>query len=191
MAGSFDKQYRVGGIFELESSYRELAKATAKAEARAVNRVSTSIISAQSRAVVQRLNLKVSRVKEAVRIAVAATPASPRVVIEIKRRPVGLIEYGGRWRGVKAPGATAQVMKGGSRSTLSGTFIATGRNGNRQIFERKGKGRLPLKAFYGPSVFSQFKREDIQEVGNTTWRERLPIELQRELAFAISKVGGR
>ncbi|MEO6687877.1 MAG: phage tail protein, partial [Dokdonella sp.] len=175
-----DNAYRIGGIFELERNFRELAAATAKAEARAVNRVSTSIITAQSRAIVERLSLKVSRVKEAVRIAVKATPASPRVVLEIKRRPVGLIEYAGRWRGVKSPGATAIVLKGGTRSTLTGTFIAAGKNGNRQIFERKGKGRLPIKALYGPSVFSQFKRDDIKAVGDKTWQERLPIELQRE-----------
>lgn len=168
-----------------------MAGATARAEARAVNRVSTTIIAAQSRAVVDRVNLKVSRVKEAVKLSVKATPAQPRIVIEVKRRAVGLIEFEGRWRGVKSPGASAVVLRGSGRHTFGGTFIATGRGGNRQIFERKGKARLPLKALYGPSVFSQFKREDIQEVGRKTWEQRLPIELQRELAFALKKLGAR
>jgi len=193
--------YRVAGLFELERAYNAMAKATAKAEARAVGRVSTTIVNNQSRAVVQRLNLKVSRVKEAVRIAVKPTAEQPRVVIEIKRRPVGLIEYGGQWRGRKSEGASAIVLKGSGRSTLGGTFIAAGLKSNRQIFERTGKFKVAsqgryagerretLKAFYGPSVFSQFRREDIIEVGRKTWEERLPVELQREIAFALKQAG--
>ena len=181
--------YRVTGLFELEKSLNAMAKATARAESRAVGRVATSIITAQSRAVVQRLNLKVSRVKEAVRIASKPTPEQPRVIVEVKRRAVGLIEFGGQWRGPKSAGATVLVLKGGGRKTLDGAFIATGRGGNRQIFERKKKARLPIKALYGPSVFSQFRREDIQEVGRKTWETRLPIELQREIAFALKQAG--
>lgn len=186
--------FRVAGLHELQRSLSAMARATARGEARAVNRVSRTIIANQSRAVVERLNLKVSRVKEAVRLRSKATPDQPRIVIEVKRRPVGLFEFGGRWRGPKSEGATAQVFRSEGRHTYGGTFIAIGRGGNRQIFSRKIVGgrrapRLPIRTLYGPSVYSQFKREDIQQVGIDTWQTRLPIELDRETAFAARQAG--
>jgi hypothetical protein len=186
--------FRVVGLKELERSFSKLGAATARGEARAVNRVSTTIIAKQSRAVVERLNLRVSRVKEAVRLRQKATPDQPRIVIEVQRRAIGLIEFGGRWRGRKSEGASAQVLRGEGRHTYGGTFIAVGRNGNRQIFSRKIVGgkrapRLPLKTLYGPSVYSQFLRDDIQRVGIDTWAIRLPIELDRETRFALKQSG--
>lgn len=194
--------YRVTGLFELERAYTQLSKACATGEARAVRRTGVTIIAAQSRAVVARVALKVSRVKEAVRVAQQPTPEAPRIVIEVKRRVVGLVEYTARWTGRKSAGATAVVLRAQGRHTFPGTFIRVGLNGNRQVFERTGKfginekgryagkRREKLKALYGPSVFSQFKREDIQAVGVKTWSTALPINLQRELKFALSKVGG-
>jgi len=181
--------FRVAGIFELERKFTALAKATARGEARAVGRVGTTIIAAQSRAVVRRLNLTVGRVKESVRVASKPTPDSPRIVIEVRRRAIGLIQFGGRWRGVKSSGATAQVFRGEGRHTYAGTFIAKGRGGNLQIFDRQRKTRLPIKPLYGPSVLSQFNREDVQRVGRDTWLARLPIELERETAFALRQAG--
>jgi len=186
--------FRVVGLQELQRGFASLGKATARGEARAVNRVSTTIVAAQSRAVVQRLNLKVSRVKEAVRISQKATPDQPRIVIQVERRPIGLIEFGGTWRGLKSQGASAAVLRGEGRHTYAGTFIAIGRSGNRQIFDRKIVGgkrapRLPLKPLYGPSVYSQFLRDDIQKVGVDTWQIRLPIELDRETQFALQQAG--
>lgn len=181
--------YRVIGLRELERSFTKMAAATARGEARAVNRVSTSIITAQARAVTKLVNLKVGRVKDAIRLAQKATPDAPRIVVEVQRRPVGLIEFGGSWRGRKSQGATALVWRGEGRDSFGGTFIAIGRGGNRQIFERKGRKRLPIKAFYGVSVYSMFLRDDIQRVGADTWALRLPIELDRETRFALQQAG--
>src|ERR1044072_1996571 len=158
--------FRVAGLRELQRSFAKLGASTARAEPRAVTRVSTTIIAAQSRAVVARLNLRVSRVKEAVRLRQKATPDEPRIVIEVQRRPIGLIEFGGTWRGRKSEGASAGAIRGGGRHNCPGTFIRIGRGGNRQIFDRKIVGgkrapRLPLKTLYGPSVYSQFMRDDI------------------------------
>jgi hypothetical protein len=188
--------FRVVGLKELERGFTQLAGATAKAEARAVNRAGTSVLTAQTRAVTQRLNVRVSRIREATKISRRATPDAPSIVIRVEQRPIGLIEFGGRWRGMKSEGASAQVFRDKGRHTYTGTFIAIGRNGNRQIFSRKivgGKraGRLPIRALYGPSAFSEFKREDIQDVGRKTWETRLPIELQREIAFALKQSGIR
>jgi hypothetical protein len=205
--------YRVVGLRELERSFAAMGAATARGEARAVNRVSTSIITAQSRAITGLVNLQVGRVKDAIRVVQKATPDAPRIVLEVQRRPIGLIQFKGSWRGPKSEGATASVWRGGGRSVFGGTFIAKGLSGsggigdnvarysNSQIFERHGpkrratRGRYigqmrqPLKAFYGVSVYSMFLRDDIQRVGNDTWAVRLPIELDRETQFALRQAG--
>ncbi len=181
--------YRVAGLKELQQSFSALGAATSRAEARAV---------------VQRVNLKVSRVKEAVRVAQKATPDRPQIIIEARRtRAIGLIEFGGTWRGLKSAGASALVLREEGRHTYAGTFIAAGLGNNRQIFDRKrsapkqlvksgrnaGKMKQPLKTLYGPSVYSQFLRDDIQKVGVDTWALRLPIELDRETQFALKQAG--
>ena len=186
--------FSVSGLRELEQKLNAFAKATGRAEARAVNRVATTIIAAQSRVVVEQLNVRVSRVKEAVQVSQRGTPGEPTIVIQVRSRPIGLAEFGGRWRGPKAEGAVAKVFKNEAAHVYAGTFVAVGRGGNRQIFERKrvgGKraGRLPLRALYGPPVISQFKRDDVIDVGRETWKNRIPIELQREIAYALRQAG--
>lgn len=195
--------YKVTGLKELATSFGKLGAATARGEARAVNRCGVTIIAAQSRAVVARVNLKVSRVKEAVKIRKKATPDDPSIVIEAQARGINLIEFGGTWRGRKSPGATALVLREEGRHTYDGTFIANGLGGNRLIFDRErskpkklmtqgryiGQVRQQIKALFGVSVYSQFLRDDIQKVGEDTWTTRLPIELDRETAFALSQSG--
>jgi hypothetical protein len=188
--------FTVTGLKELERGFATLAATTARAEARSVNRAGASVLTAQVRAITQRLNVRVSRIRDATKISQRATPAVPSVVVRVEKRPIGLIEFGGSWRGRKAEGASAKVFRDEGRHVYSGTFIAVGRGGNRQIFSRKivgGKraGRLPIRALYGPSAFSEFKRPEIVDVGRKTWETRLPVELQREIAFALKQAGIR
>lgn len=87
------------------------------------------------------------------------------VVLTGRARAVGLVEFGGRWTNVKSPGASAQVFVAKGRHTYAGTFIARGKGGNRQIFERdfvngKRSPRLPIRTLYGPSVASMLRKGD-------------------------------
>lgn len=66
-------------------------------------------------------------------------------------RGVGLIEFGGKHSRRQA-GASAQARKDESRHVYGGTFIAKGKSGNRQIFTRTRKSRLPIEPLYGPSI---------------------------------------
>lgn len=73
-------------------------------------------------------------------------------------RGVGLIAFGGRWRGRNSDGATAKVFAAEGQHNYGGTFIARGKNGNTQIFGRMSKKRLPLKVLYGPSIASMLRK---------------------------------
>jgi len=80
------------------------------------------------------------------------------VVLTGYARPVGLIEFGGRWAGRKSQGATARVFVAEGQHNYGGTFIARLKNGNKQIVDRTTKKRLPLKTLYGPSVASMLRK---------------------------------
>jgi len=187
------------GLRELERSFRTAASAMAKAEARAVKRVGVTIATRQARAIVQTANLKVSAVKAAIVTKRQPTADAPQVVFEVTERPISLIEYGGRgsWKG-----ATVQVLKASGRKKVKGGFLTPSPQGAPQIWTRTGgakrvmtKGRYagqkrePIEKKFGPSILSQYVKDAIQQTGADTWAERLPIELERETAFALSQAG--
>lgn len=82
------------------------------------------------------------------------------VVLIGRKRGIGLIEFGGRWQGRKAPGATARRRNDGGAETYTGSFIAKMLGGNRQIVERTTRKRLPLRVLYGPSIADMLKNAD-------------------------------
>lgn len=98
------------------------------------------------------LNLKASKIRNRIRTRVA----DPYVEIIASGQGIPLVEFAGRWGGLKTPGATAQVWRNSPRRTYRGTFIA--RSGN--ILSRAYKpgsggeryGRLPVVVRRGPSI---------------------------------------
>lgn len=49
--------------------------------------------------------------------------------------------------------------------------------------------REPIEKLYGPDVFSQYVKDQIQAVGDNAWRERLPIELAAATKHALDYIG--
>ena len=182
------------GLKELERSYRALGNATAKAEARAVRRVGTTIATNQSRAIATVVNLKVSTIRGAIQIKAQPTPDKPQVVFEVRQKGIPLKDYGASQ--IRS-GVSVRVLKGGSRALLRAAFAL--RKAGSNIFGRAGVGsknygsphvgRGPIVKLWGPSVLSQYEKPEIQQVGDDTWAQRLPIELDRETNFALKQAG--
>jgi hypothetical protein len=129
-------------------------------------------------------NLKASRISKDLK----ATKDATSVTLTGYARPIGLIEFSGKWRGRKSEGASAQVFAGKGSHNYGGTFIAIGRNGNRQIFDRgriggKRAPRLPLKTLYGPSVASMLRKGDREERLADLSQSILAIEIDRLLSI--------
>jgi len=97
-------------------------------------------------------NLPAARVNE----DISVRQTSEFVELVGKHRPIGRINFGGS-QGNK--GVTYQISKTGPRKTMSHSFIARGLSGNTQIFSRIGKPRLPIRAYYGPSVAQMLRKE--------------------------------
>lgn len=106
-------------------------------------------------------NLPANRITSALR----TVNNSNGVTLIASARGIGLIEFSGRDGGKRSEGAQAKVFVAEASHTYAGTFIATGRNGNRQIFSRKiegghRSGRLPIAAKYGPSAAGMLRKGD-------------------------------
>lgn len=183
------------GLKELQQSYRKAAGAMGRAEARAVARVSTSIIARQSRDMAARVNLRIGTIKGSIATRQKPTDSAPRVVHEVRSRGIPLREFIGTRQTRK--GLSVQVLKGGGRAVLRAAFLV-GKFG-RNAFGRAARsgdrygsphvGRLPLRKLYGPTVLSQYVKPEIQEAGAATWNDRLPVELERESRFALEQAG--
>jgi len=184
----------VRGLSEIEKSYRAAAKLVARTQARAVARVGVTIVAEQARAITARVNLKVSTVKATIVTRKKPSISDVRLILEVKEKGIPLKDYGARQT---RKGVSVKVLKGGGAKTLRAAFGAGKFGGN--FFGRVGKGskkyasphvgRLPIAKLYGPSILSQFIRDDISKKGVEAWDRRLPIELDRETSFALSQAG--
>jgi hypothetical protein len=73
-----------------------------------------------------------------------------------RSRGINAIEFRATWS-KRMKGARFTIKRGGDRSAHEGSFIATGKSGNRLVFERSGDKRLPIRGIYGPSVGQMLK----------------------------------
>jgi hypothetical protein len=97
-------------------------------------------------------NLKAGRITQGLRLRNAADG----LVLVGSARGINALQFGATWSR-RMKGARFTIKRGGDRSAHEGSFIATGKNGNRLVFERKGTARLPIQAVYGPSVGQMLK----------------------------------
>lgn len=147
--------------------WAEFQKDADKAKRFALRKLGRSLPVAWRKDIQGDFNLPAKQIRERIDVRVDADS----VLLIGRRRPIGLINFGGRWPGLKKRGsarrlsqaASAQVRRGGPRIIVDDGFIATGKSGNRQIFQRRSIKRLPIRAVYGPSVVSFFRYVPRQE----------------------------
>jgi hypothetical protein len=168
-----------------------IQKGTAQAIGRATSTLVRRLPVEARRDIQQEYNLPARRIND----ALSASKDDTSVTLTGKARGVGLIEFGGQWRGRKSEGASAKVFTGGAGHVYGGTFIAVGLNGNRQIFDRKrgaskrrmtkggyiGQLKQPLKSLYGPSVASMLRKGDRESRLADFAQSLLSVEIDRLL----------
>lgn len=164
---------------------RDLRATPAQAE-RVVQRARSTLLRrlpvAARRDIAAEYNLRAARIREGLRVTASASS----VELIGAKRGIGLIEYSGRWAGPKSEGAVARVRVDEAPHTYGGSFIATGRSGNRQIFDRVGVGgkrrpRLPIAARYGVSIAQALRRPGRADRLADLGREILAAESARLL----------
>lgn len=114
------------------------------------------------------------------------------IALEASRRGIPLLRFGGRWSGLKSPGATAQVQRG-ERKVYKSAFIATIR-GSRVVLARQFMGdgsgkrypRNELRHLKGPSPSQMVDGADGTNATtiSTEVNAFIAKELERQLALA-------
>lgn len=155
--------------------------------------------------------VKASLLNGRMRLESSARTKGDFISLWASTRKVSLLEFGGRWRGLKSPGATASILLGTSK-TYDSAFIANvgwrGASGgavkadtvSRGIYVRKrgpdGRrfGRGPLKRLYGPSVFEMIGTSPKAHSRDTVRAAIVPqlesfyvSELSRQIALELRR----
>lgn len=156
-----------------------------RAIVRGLNKTAANVRTSASTAIRQRraLSAKVVRDAMAVRKATNQNLVSSLVVTG---RPIPLKDYKANQtkRGVTVavtPGKRSLVSHRGNRG-----FIIDKIGGH--VFARQGKGRLPVKKLFGPSLPSTFVQEQVKAAWTATAREAMPKRLAEEVRFELSKL---
>lgn len=167
-------------------------KAVPKAASMAINRVAATVRSRGVKAIAQTTSLKQRKVREAVVIAVKARRANLTAVIRARPHGINLIEFVAAAKRVpgafrRQAGVSARAW--GQRKVYAGTFIGKGpRSGKLIVAVRTSKARGPLKGISGPSIPRVFVGEEVQREMLSTAKARWPIEFERALRVALSRV---
>jgi hypothetical protein len=165
---------------------------------RALTRSMTSSGAAISRAIAKDMGLTVGTVKDQIRSEIVDT-ADEGIVgqLSISGKRIPLIDFKGRGPEPSRGLGKVTASVGGRRTTYPSAFITTvGVGGHRGIFKRVGSGarrsrgawspNLPIVELKGPSLPHVFNKQT--DVAIKQFEQRFPIELEREVSFALKKV---
>ncbi|MDH5528029.1 MAG: phage tail protein [Nitrospirota bacterium] len=167
-------------------------KAVPKAASMAINRVAITVRKESVRGISKATSLKQKRVREAVVIAVKARRTHLVAVVAARPKGINLIEFVTKGKRVpnafrRKAGVSAKAW--GERKVYKGSFVGRGRNsGKPLVFARTSAQPRPLKTIHGPSIPRTFVQEEINRVMVATASRRWPIEFDRALRFALSRV---
>lgn len=156
--------------------------------ARSLNRTMDIAKTAMSKEIRSEFNLSASYVRDRLRVRRAFAKAGQfSLSAELiggdgKRRSANVIGFGAR---KAATGVSVQIKKG-QRKTIAGAFIG---NKGRTVFRRTGKTRLPIEPVRTIDVAQMFNTRRINAAVVAAMNARFPAIFQRELAFALSRVG--
>lgn len=139
-----------------------------QAHTRAVSSLKRKVQPVATKAVREAYTIKASTLRGRTKVETGARKGSDFISLWASARKISLIDFGGRWSGVKSSGATAAIRLG-QRKTYTHAFIAAlsfhGKAANKAMYVRsrgpggKPVGRGPLVRLYGPSVFDMVVRD--------------------------------
>lgn len=170
---------------ELAEMPQRIPQAIASAFNKTIGQVKTSI----ARGIKDATTLKYGRIISGTNTT-KATKSRLYAGVSFQGRQIGAINY--RNSRVKNRGFKVTMMKGDKPQHFRHAFIATGKSGNTQIFNRKRKDgsippRLPLQAIYGPALPTIYRKnpkieQAANELAATIIREQLESQVDRFLA---------
>jgi hypothetical protein len=154
------------------------------AAARALNKTIGNVRTQANKSIRQERALSAKVVRDALSIS-KATRASLVASLVASGKTIPLREYQARQgkRGVTVkvtPGRRKVVVHAGNKAFQIDKF-------GKHVYVREGKGRLPIKKLYGPSIPATFVKDKVVHAMNAVGGENWPKRFSEELAFELSK----
>lgn len=177
-----DVAQAIAGLKDLE---RDLVP---KALVRALNKTADNVKVQTSRLVREKRPLPAAVVKDAIRVT-RANRTHLTASVTATGKPIPLREY------------NARQLKGGVKVTVTkGNRAFVGPAGRRaftvdriggHVFQRVGKGRLPIKKLFGPSIPGTLLEEKTAEAWQHGAEQAFEKRLDEELAYEVRKFNAR
>lgn len=152
------------------------------AAVQALNRVARTVKSRAVKAISAETGMKQASIRDLIAIR-QATKLGLIAEVSASRHAPNLIHYSARQT---KRGVSASAWR--KRKVYKGTFIA---NKGRTVFRRVGKGRLPIKPVFGPSLPRTFINKTTHAVMTRTINERFPVEFNAALINQLRRRGLR
>lgn len=168
------KSFDVRGIVQEAARLRRLATTLPLAVRRGIGTLARRLPVAARRDMQQEYNLPAGRINAGLTVSRTADA----VELRGSKRGIGLVAYGARQT---KRGVVVSILRG-KTETWPDAFIAAGRNGNRQVFVRKGRERLPIDALYGSSIATMLRKPGRAE--------RLADAAQKVVSAEIARLFG-
>jgi hypothetical protein len=169
---------------ELASMPQKIPQAIASAFNKTIAKVKTSI----ARGIVDATTLKYGRVIDGT-FTRKATKTNLYAGVSFKGRQIGAVNF--KTSKIRNRGFKVTMMKGDKPIHFKHAFVATGKSGNTQMFNRRKLGsriaaRLPLDTIYGPSLGTIYRKhpkieQAANELANATIRQELESQVNRFL----------
>lgn len=171
---------------------------------RSVNRAVDRGRSEATRALYARWNLKKADINRAVKtIKAQKSDHGTTTYLSAVGRPISLTYFGAKWfrpravvsrqgtqqrkRATGKSGVYYQVLRGGGQEHKPHAFIAKTRSGHFGVFERLGKGSLPIDERKVITIASMFGQQNIFDPVLTTINQTWEAEFPRQLALLLGQ----
>lgn len=209
---------RVDGVESLRRKYGQLGdEVFPSALARAVNRVSNTVKSRSAKDIAEATGLKQSSVRRRIVFRRRATKSNPSAALEISGQPFNLVEFVSGSKEPRSPRGGVTANAWGRRRKYPGVFLARMPNGQVIAVQRSraGRGRRSavarasarfagrggvkltrrgsphIEAVFGAGIAREAANPVLTEQRQQTMRERLPIEIEHEVSFAVKRLAAR
>jgi len=191
---------KVEGLKQLKHALTMTAREIERAEVMAINKTATKAKTEMKRAISSEFMLTQREIAPHLRIVKARkghvmatldpfdSPSKPggrsMNLIHFMEKKVTLAQYRKRRKAEGRPQLRFKIKRGGGVKTIRGAFVG---NKGRTVFQRTGKGRLPIKPVQTIGVPGMFNTRRINQRVLARIRKELPVEMDRAVAQVIRK----
>ena len=161
---------------EIKKVFSEHKKKVERAEIIALNRAGRSALAQTVMFIRKGFNIKASDLKDQIKIT-RANKGRKIFTITVSDKALALIKYGNPNQTKK--GVNVTVRKG-KRELYPSAFIIEKQHlkrGDRGVFKREGKSRLPIRRLWGPTAMDLFSSSKAEAFIDKVFQERFQKEL--------------